>query len=315
MYKEDPMKKRSLVLPLLALTLLVGCGESNYHATPSMSSDTVSAPAGSATGLLVKSDGSEPTGGDYSRTTISGDFADYSYSFAANGETRKTKQEMLDYYESVQTLVNENGGYIDSVNNRYNGYVITPDDNYLSSNEIQYEATGNLNFTVEIPNDKITVVTDSLESFCSDNNFVVTTYNQKIVNYEGYQIVSSYDQDSYSGNNVITQSELETKLKYASLNVDISYRVRRSGFERFALGVRQSWNDFVEGIGVVILAFLVVAIGIIIFFVEAVIFYKIWIKMVYKHRKKRPEYYPAKHVVIDDNSHEAFNSSLSSNNQ
>lgn len=293
------MKKRLLVLSLLAVTLLAGCGKSDFYETPSMSSDSVSAPAGSSNGLYVVNDTSV-TGGNYSGTTISGDFADYSYSFAANGETQKTKQDMLDYYESLQKLVNQNDGHVDHVNNRYNGYVITPDDSYLSDAEVQYEAMGTLSFTIEIPNDKISLVTDSLESFCRENNFVVTTYNQNITNYQGYQIVSSYDQDKYSEGTVITESELKTKLKYASISVNINYRIRRPGFDRFVLGIRQKWSEFAEGMGAVLMAFLVVAFGVIIFFVEAVIFYKTWIKMVYKHKQKRPEYYPAKHVVLDN---------------
>ena len=296
------MKKKSLlILPLLAVTLLAGCGDSGYYESPAMSSSSDSA---SPKGILVADDSSYATGGNYSGTTMSGDYADYSYSFAANGETHKTKEDMLDYYESLQKLVNESGGYIENINNRYNGYVIAADDRYISDTEVQYEATGSLSFTIQIPNEQIPLITDNLENFCVENRFVVTTYNQKITNYEGYEIVNSYDQDKYSDSQVITKKELETKLKYASLSVDINYRIRRPGFDRFVLGVKKNWNNFINGVGEVVLAFLVVAVGVIVFFVEAIIFYKLWKKMIFKHRMKRPEYYPARHVVLD-NSPEA----------
>ena len=302
------MKKRYLILSLLTATLLTGCGESGYEYEPAtMTTETSDQPG---TVYVASDDNAVPesanssaagtsTGGDYSRTTISSEFSDYNYSFAANGETNKTKQDMLNYYESLQGVVKENGGYIENVYNSYDAYVIEPDDTYISETEIQYTAKGCLNFSIEIPNDKITVITDNLENFCRENNFKVTDFDQKITNYEGYEIVDNYDQNTNSGK-VITQKELDRKLNYATLSVRIDYRTRRSGFERFALGAKKNWDNFVESIDEVVMAFLAIAVGFIVLFVEAIIFYKIWKRMVYKHSKKRPQYYPAKHIVIDN---------------
>jgi hypothetical protein len=305
------MKKRKLLLiPILTLALLTGCGDS-YHEAPSMDSESVNIPASSSKSILVADDASGiapsaadsssgSTGGDYSSTTISGDFADYSYNFSASGKTKKTKQEMLDYYESLQKLVDENGGYIENINNKYSGNVIDPRDKYITDSEIEYSATGSLSFTVEIPNDNIPLITASLEQFCRDNNFVVTAYNQTIMNYQGYQIVGSYDQDSYGSGNVITRQELDKTLKYASLRVNLNYYNPRPFITRMGLGLKQFWYDFTDGMGEAMMFFLAVAIGLILLFIEAIVFYKIWKRMIYRHRAKKPQYYPAKHIYVDN---------------
>lgn len=144
-----------------------------------------------------------------------------------------------------------------------------------------------------------TFITDNLESLCQDNNFVVTTYNQKITNYKNYKIVDSYDDDDYLNGDVITKEELDRRLKYASLYVNIDYNIPRLSIMKFRFGVRQVWNDFWMAAGEAIQVFLIIALGLFILFGEAILFYKLWKKMVYKHRRKKPEYYPAKHVVVD----------------
>ncbi|ADL35965.1 hypothetical protein bpr_II024 (plasmid) [Butyrivibrio proteoclasticus B316] len=293
------MKKKFLFIPIVIAAIVSGCGSSYvspenggpgaYMATESVNMDS----------LMVSKSSSSGTGGDYSETIITGDFADYSYTFRANGETKKTKKEMLSYYEDVQKLVDENGGYIEDVDNRYNAYVVAYDDKYISDTEKNYSASGSLSFTVQIPKDKISLITDNLESFCQDNNFVVTTYNQKITNYKNYKIVDSYDDDDYLNGDVITKEELDRRLKYASLYVNIDYNIPRLSIMKFRFGVRQVWNDFWMAAGEAIQVFLIIALGLFILFGEAILFYKLWKKMVYKHRRKKPEYYPAKHVVVD----------------
>ena len=153
------MKKKFLFIPIVIAAIVSGCGSSYvspenggpgaYMATESVNMDS----------LMVSKSSSSGTGGDYSETIITGDFADYSYTFRANGETKKTKKEMLSYYEDVQKLVDENGGYIEDVDNRYNAYVVAYDDKYISDTEKNYSASGSLSFTVQIPKDKISLIT------------------------------------------------------------------------------------------------------------------------------------------------------------
>ena len=98
---------------------------------------------------------------------------------------------------------------------------------------------------------------------------------------------------------MITKEELDRRLKYASLYVNIDYNIPRLSIMKFRFGVRQVWNDFWMAAGEAIQVFLIIALGLFILFGEAILFYKLWKKMVYKHRRKKPEYYPAKHVVVD----------------
>ena len=204
---------------------------------------------------------------------------------------------MLSYFEDDQKFVDDNGGYISNVNNCYDAHTVMS-DSYISDSTIKYEATGSLDFVVEIDNEKISLVTDKLEQFCKDNNFKVTSYYQRITNYKEYTVVEGYD-DQYR-DDVITQEELDKRLKYATLYVTVNYNIPRPAIMQFVYGFQKTWDEIVDGFGDVIKAFLFIALGLVILFAEAILFYKAWRKMLFKHRMKKPEYYPPKHVIVDE---------------
>lgn len=285
------MKKKFLLGLVVCATMLAGCGSRdgvyNGYGVKEMATDSYEASYAE----------SYSTGGDYSTTSIEGDLVGYSYNFSANGKTNKTREEMLSYYEEVQGLVTENNGYIENVNNDYSSYMITPDQSWISDNEKYYKASGMLSFTVEIPNDSIKLVTDSLENFCKDNKFTVTRFNQSITNYKSVRVTEGGEDYSY---NSITREELEKRVKYASLYVNISYYQPRGALAVFGYTLRQVVREISEVLLSLIMVLIVLLIAISVIFVYAKFLYKSWKKMVFKHKIKKPEYYGPKHIVIDE---------------
>jgi len=230
------------------------------------------------------------TGGDYSSTNINSSEADYSYDFAAGGESTKTKSEMLADYEYMQDFVMEKGGFIEDVYNDYT-YYDTDQDTYYD-NEIRYKSVGSLSYTIEIDNDNIQPVLDELEKICQDNKFTVTRFTQRIYNYQNYEVVDSYDDDDYYYGDVITRDELDHRLEYADISVRFDYRSPRSGIARFGMSLKTNWHEFWESMDDVIKVILVIFIVIFALFGELIVCYKLFKKMQYKHRLKKPEYYP-----------------------
>ncbi len=284
------MKKKFVLGLALCMAMVTGCGGSGFYAengVKEMATDSYEASYAE----------SYSTGGDYSTTSIEGDLVGYSYYFSADGKTNKTREEMLSYYEEVQTLVNDNGGFIENVNNDYSAYVITPDETYISESEKRYKSSGYLSFTVQIPNDNIKLVTDYLEQFCQDNKFVVTRFDQSITNYKYVKVADGEDPNNYGA---ITSDELEKRIKYASLNVNISYYQPRSGFAVFKYAVREVVRDLASVFLHLIAVLIVLIIAISVLFLHLTFLYKSWKKMVYKHSRKKPEYYGPKHIVIDE---------------
>ena len=283
--------KRKIVIPILLLIclLLTSCGQSySDRSSKSMTSNSFDA-------AYEMSDESYSTGGDYSSTYISGDKADYSYSFSADGDTKKSKEEMLKYYEEIQDFVDSKDGYIENVYNDYSENIIR--DSYISDNAKNYKAQGYLSFTVEIDNEYIPEVLEKLEQICKDNKFVVTQYTQTIYNYKGYKIVDETEDPYYYGEE-ITEEELARRLKYASLSVRINYYTPRSSAAKFGYSIKQFFSNAGEILVSVISIFIMIAIGLIILYVESIIFYKKFKKMIFKHKNKHPEYYDAKKIEI-----------------
>lgn len=295
------MKKKLLVASLILAGCLTACGRSNsydYESDYGYNGIQGSAVTDSVSNSYYK-DESFSTGGDYSNTLVNGEFVDYSYYFSASGELKKEdeKQDVLDYYEGLETLVNDNGGFIENLNNDYMGYAIDKATAYLSENEKAYKASGYISFTVEIPNEKIDLVTESLENFCKDNKFNVTRYTQNITNYE------LYDKDGEETNdwdNVITKEELEKRLKYARVDVSLSYYLPRSGISAVSIRFTSAIHEFWDSLSEAVTAFFAVAVGLIVLYLEAIAFYKGFKKAIYKHRLKKPEYYAPKPVILVD---------------
>lgn len=237
---------------------------------------------------------------DYTSSTyINSDNADYNYTFSATGETKKTKNDMLSFYESVQDLVNENDGYIESVDNNYTYYTIDDDVKYISDSEKCYKYSGNLRFVVQIPNANMPLILDTLESFCNENSFNITAYNQRIQNYEGYVVVNDYvDIDWDERDYKINEGDLEHRLKYAELSVAINYRAPRNPIVKFWLGFESMWLEFWDNIGEVVVVFLALGVGFAIIFFEWILLYKAYRRMIYKHRMKKPQYYQPKEISL-----------------
>lgn len=296
------MRKKRLAVSIATALLavcLAGCGggTSGIRSDAKMTSNDYNyeySAADSAAGVSEYE-----TGGDYSSANISGDYADYSYDFNAEGETQKSRQDMLDYYDSLQKIVDENEGYIENVNNNYNAYHVAADATYITDAEKAYKATGYLQFTVQIPNDKVSLVTDSLEKFCQDNHFMVTTYNQRIYNYKNHKIVDEedLDDDSWYGEE-ITQEELDRRLKYADINVMINYYIPRSGMASFGYGLRQIAMEFKDTVSSVIVVALCIALVLLIIYLEIMLFYKWFRRMMFKHKQKKPQYYAPREISI-----------------
>lgn len=286
---------KAIIVCALAGTLILqsGCGRS-YSGGYSKGYGTATN-AGFAMDS-VASEGSFISGGN---TYVSGEYTDYSYTFNAEGNTKKSRREMLDYYESVQSLAEENGGYIDNVYNNYDNYVIDYTSYYISSQERSYKYWGQLRFTIEVPNENIGVILESLENFCNENNFTVTTYNQSIVNYIGYDIVDNYDDlDYWERQGKITQAELDKRIKYAEVYVNINYYSQRSKLAKMWIGFVDGWLSFWDDLGEVITVFLVFGFAIFLFALEIIFLHRLYKKMSYKHRVKRPEYYAPKEVIV-----------------
>jgi len=242
------------------------------------------------------------TGGDYSNTNISGDKTDYSYNFYAGGKTNKNKEEMLSDFERIRDFIEEKGGYISNVNNDYSYYDIENDGFYRNS--IDYQATGSIYFNAEVNNEDIPDVINLLETICKENHFTVDNYKQQITNYEAYDI--SNENDDYS--KVITEKELNKRLRFAELNVSISYKIPRTWIVKIYLTVKDIIVSFFNSFGDVIKAFLAIAVGLFILFLQFIFFYKKFKKMTYKFRLKHPEYYSEiKHVIVHSCTEEKQN--------
>ncbi len=275
------MKKRVYVvlLTIFSLFLLTSCGSSNSIAN--IGSDT------------IESLGGTYKGADYSSTNITGDQADYSYSFSAKGDTNKSKEEMLADYERIQSLVDSLGGYISNVNNDYTYY--DTDDDYYSDYQIRNKATGRIEFTAEVDNENIPEVVELLNTICNENHFTVTGYTQRITNYKAYTVTDETD----DWNDTITEDELNKRLEYADISVSINYDIPRAIPMRIIMNIKNILDQLWDMIGAIITFFLALAFGLIILYIQMIFFYKFFKKMIYKYRKRYPEYYKnEQHVIL-----------------
>ena len=275
---------------------LTSCGSSGYSGGYSSGSYM----NGMTTDSYAEDVYYDGSGYNYGGTYISGDDVDYSYTFSAGGNTSKTRQDMLDYYEELQALVDKNDGYIQDVDNRYTSYTIDS-GTYISNRVLHYKATGELRFTIQIDNEYVPLIFESLEKFCKDNKFEITAYNQRITNYINYNVVpDGTDIDWYDRGHTITDSELARRLAYADFYVTISYAIPRGWFEVAGLSIREMASDIWDSFGSVVTGCIVMIFAFAILFVAGLEFYKAYKRAVYKYRTKHPEYYPPKEVVYKE---------------
>lgn len=282
-------KSKITILALASCIILAGCGTST-NTTVSWSK---SAPA-AMMNTMESYDDYYYTGGDYSDTYIDGDQVDYSYGFSAEGDTDKTKEDMLKDYESIQTFVTDKGGYIEYVNNSYDHYT----DENIRRNDFarKYIASGSLNFTVQIDNDDVPAVVEELEKICQNNRFTVTSYTQRIQNYKSWNVVDEYEEGQRG--RVISKEDLDRKLKYADISVNILYNIPRNKLSYAFYGIKAEWLAFWDTAKDLVRSVIALAVALTILFLQAILFYKGFIKAIHKNKLKHPEYYHPKDVNI-----------------
>lgn len=295
--------KRKIVAVLAMLGIastLTACGNSYYkdsgghiNAENAISESNISYALGGS--YNYKEDSSI----DYSNTSISGNFASYSYSIGSTGYL-KSKSTALDFYEEVQKFVDNHDGYIDSVNNTYYTNDLL-NDSYISENDAKYKAEGKLSFVVKVSNDNVDSLIKIFDTFSSKNNLYVSTYNQNIVNYKDVTIINNInDRDEYDytylkDHKILTQEELDEKIKYATVNVTVNYYLKRNPVSTFELNIRRFIDDYEEVFSSLIGIALVVFI---LLFIVVIPVYKILRKSIYKFNKKHPEYTTQKKVYV-----------------
>ncbi len=296
-------KKLIIVLTVIASLLLAGCGMSARRDEPAVKWSNSMAMDESLGGYYADN-GLYETGGDYSSTTISGDKVDYSYTFSAEGDTYKDKAAMLKDYEAIQNIVNEKDGYIESVYNSYDYY----SDEDIEYNDVarKYIARGSLSFTVQIENQYVQDIVNYLETLCQNNQFTVTSYTQRIQNYKSWKVVDEYDENQRG--RVISDEDLKERLKYADISVNICYNIPRNKVVAALMGIKVAISDFFDGVRSIVTSFLALAVGLFILYIQAILFYKGFVKTIHKHKRNHPEYYPPKdvHVITDGSVYNDF---------
>ena len=301
------MKKRITIISVLCIMLLVTACSSFSPMSKSYDGAMINS-IQSDEGFY---DEGFSTGGDYSNTNITGEQADYSYSFTAAGRTQKSKADMLADYERIQEFVNSKDGYVTDVNNSYDFFDIS-ESRYYDGDRIRYKAVGTIYFSAEIDNEYIPELVELLEEICKDNRFIVSDYTQRIKNYKPYEL----SQETDDGDRTITKQELERRLKYADIRVNIRYRIPRPFIEKTWLWIKGVFIGFWEIIGDMITGFLGIALGLYILHFPLILIYKDFRKMMYKHRLAHPEYYKGeKYVVISSGASEENPGKTSSRNK
>lgn len=291
------MKKRLFYLltaGIIAISSLTGCGSGSYYKNDSMMA-TESA-------IYAANDYVAYTNNiDYSRydefVTADGRLVDVSYNFSANGDV-KEKKTGTNLYDEIKDYVQDNGGYVENVSNTFN-YYDSKAETYYNNISKEYEAYGSISFTIQIPNDCAEDVITKLEDYCNDNGLVITTFNQYITNYKAYNIVDEYDEDYYYNYYPeITQSDLDKQLEYTDINVTVNYGIKRDFLTKTGIEIRSFFEDVFDQFEELLYVVLtMIIIGFVIIFM-IVVGSRIIRKSIYKRRKKHPEWYQPKELII-----------------
>ena len=275
---------------MVSTLLLTGCGSTH---SMNKSFDTA----------MVSNSAQEfYTGGDYSSTNIDSDKADYSYTFRASGETKRSKSEILSDYETLQKSIQEKDGYVSNCNNSYNYYNDSSDTRY--GDGIENVSYGCVQFSAEVPNDQVPSLLEELEALCKDYKFTVNTYRQNIVNYEKYEIVDHESDDDY-WHERITEDELNRRLQYATVDVSLNYYTKRPAITTLCYRVRNAFLDVYEGMQDYIQILIIVLIFGVVTSLVVNWRYRRFKRMQYKFRQKHPEYFErSMNVTLSDKKSE-----------
>lgn len=293
--------KKKLTIGLLCMSIiagLTGCGSSESF-SGYKGYDSVSQSYSNDAGFYTDSEGYSDNI-DYTGTNISGDLVDYSYTLGSRGYV-KEKETALNFYEDVQAFVDDNGGYIDNVNNTFRTNDFDEDYFYYSGDFIKNSAEGCVGFNVQIEEQYVEDVINMFDEFCKENDFSVTQFNQYADNYKSYDVIDKYDDDDWYHGDKITQADLDKQLAYTSIDISMNYSIKRSAGETFKLKVESLWHDFLDECGdfVGMLIWMIV-FAFVIMFVIILPSVKIFKKSMFKFNKKHPEYNVPKKIVIDN---------------
>ena len=298
--------KKKLTIGLLCMSIiagLTGCGSSESF-SGYKGYDSVSQSYSNDAGFYTDSEGYSGNM-DYTGTNISGDLVDYSYTLGSRGYV-KEKETALNFYEDVQTFVNDNGGYIDNVNNTFRTNDLDEDYFYYSGDFIKNSAEGCVSFNVQIEEQYVEDVINMFDEFCKENDFSVTQFNQYATNYKSYDVVDEYDDDGWYHGDKITQEDLDKQLAYTSIDISMNYSIKRSAGETFGLRVRSLFHEFMDKCGDIIgILIWMIVFAFVIMFVIILPSVKIFKKSMFKFNKKHPEYNVPKKIMIDDTNDNA----------
>lgn len=288
------MKRRGiLVLVIVFIAICVtGCGKLVNDAQANF--QTVSDNAD-----YLKSDGVHVSSNmDYSNTYIDGDLADYSYDFTADGDL-DSKEVALDEYEKLQSMAIERGGKVSSVSNYYWANDDDTDGDFCDWDDIRHKANGSIKFTVEVSNEYIQEFIDELEKFTDEHGLTVKNYRQVITNYKDVKVADSGKDNDYYGYHVYTQEELDNMLKYADLDVYITYDVPSSFGRSFKFVMSNLWW-LVKYFVLSWLIMIVVGCAIVYSIAALIILpaYKIVHRGIVEDREKHPELYKPRRVIV-----------------
>lgn len=281
-------KKTILILISMIIISFAGCGSDGGYVNKEMANDM------SEMGLF---DNSATASGsmDYSSTTINSKYADYSYDLTAKGNMDK-KETALDFYEKVQDFVKSKSGYIENVKNTFRSNDVET-LGYISDSAVKYAAQGSVQFTVQIKEEYAKDVIQLFDEFCKEQGLTVLVYNQYIYNYESKTVVDSTSSSNNKG--TITKEELEKRLKYTDIDIIINYNIKRDVLGSMSLWLGQAVEELWESCGIILtIVFWMVAISFICLYVIVLPIIKLFRKSLYKHRKKHPEYYAPKKMII-----------------
>jgi len=281
------MKKRILAFAIAALSavmLLSGCGGASYKSEEGTSYIDSTYYGGEVESVLADQ-----------FLSIEGNLVDYSYDIVAYGNI-KDKKIATGILDVVKDFVAENDGYIENLSDTYNKYDNIYNSRYSTSYD--YKAYGTISFTVQVLNEDAADLVALLENYCDSNGLNITRFNQYALNYEGYEIVSEYS-DEYYYNNEITIKDLEKRLSYTDIDVTVNYGTKRSFIAKMWFNISSAVSGFFEEFDGVIYAILaILVIGFTSIFV-IICGHGMIKKSIYKKKKKHPEWYEAKHLVID----------------